>query len=411
MIELNEHQRTEVINRLVETIETKFYDPKLNGVDIRSRYEASKAEILRQSAPEDFEAAVNEVLKELRTSHVGFFHESKPRVAGRIAISATFTKGEMKEGERWVFQDVHAGGPAANAGIAPGDILLKIDDHELNPPDAPSFPLGGTRTLSILRSDGTTRRVQVHVPGSKSKKQPVVIPGAVVSAKKLDGAIGWIKITMFPGMVGVEVAREISAAVRNLDCTRLILDLRGNTGGGIGCLRVMSQICSGREGVGYSVGRKTAQKGYEKERLPQFDKIPDTKAGLLPLAFRFALAGRSIAIFTEGLGQQKHHGKTVLLVNEHSASASEMVAAFASENRLATLVGVKTPGRLTGASSFKLAHGYRVALPVAQYRTWQEKVLEGAGISPDVEEPLSLPDLWEGRDNQLAAAQRTVSAL
>src|ERR1700730_1010882 len=34
----------------------------------------------------------------------------------------------------------------------------------------------------------------------------------------------------------------------------------------------------------------------------------------------------------------------------------------------------------------------RVALPVVQYRTWQEKVLEGSGVSPDVEEPLSLPD-------------------
>jgi C-terminal processing protease CtpA/Prc len=88
-----------------------------------------------------------------------------------------------------------------------------------------------------------------------------------------------------------------------------------------------------------------------------------------------------------------------------------MVAAFAAENRLATLVGVKTAGRFTGANSFKVGHGYRVALPVVQYRTWQEKVLEGAGVSPDIEELLSVPTLWEGRDNQLEAAARTVSAL
>jgi hypothetical protein len=173
----------------------------------------------------------------------------------------------------------------------------------------------------------------------------------------------------------------------------------------------MSHLCNGKQGVGYSVARKAAQKGYVKERLPRFDRIPDRRIGLLPLVFRFAFLGRSVAIYTEGLGVQKYQGRVGLLLNEHSASASEMVAAFASENRLATLVGVKTPGRLTGASSFKIGHGYRVALPVVQYRTWQEKVLEGSGVSPDVEEPLSLPALWEGRDNQLESAVRTVSAL
>ena len=59
MIELNEGQRAEVIDRLIQTIETKFYDPKLNGVDIRGRLEASKPDIIRKGTPEDFETAVN----------------------------------------------------------------------------------------------------------------------------------------------------------------------------------------------------------------------------------------------------------------------------------------------------------------------------------------------------------------
>jgi C-terminal processing protease CtpA/Prc len=376
--ELDEGKRAEVVDRVIKTIEAKFYDPKFNGVDIRSRFETAKPKIIRRSAPEEFETAVNGILKELKSSHVVFYHESKPRVSGRIAISATFTKGRTREGERWVFQDVHASGPAARAGIVPGDILLKLDDQEAVPPDAPSFPLGSMKVLTVLRPDGTTRRVQVEVPGAKSKKQPVVVPGSVVSGKKLENGIAWIKITMFPGMVGVEVARDISAAVRDLSCDRLIFDLRGNTAGGMGCLRVMSHLCTEKQGVGYSLTRKVAQNGCSKEQLPRFDRIPDTKAGLLPLIFRFATAARSVAVFTEGIGAQKHHGKTVLLVNEHSASASEMVAAFASENRLATLVGNKTPGRLTGANSFKVGYGYRVALPVVQYRTWKETVLEGS---------------------------------
>jgi carboxyl-terminal processing protease len=49
---------------------------------------------------------------------------------------------------------------------------------------------------------------------------------------------------------------------------------------------------------------------------------------------------------TEGLGPQKFHGRVIILVNEHTASAGEMVPAFAEENNVATIIGTKTPGRL-----------------------------------------------------------------
>lgn len=81
-----------------------------------------------------------------------------------------------------------------------------------------------------------------------------------------------------------------------------------------------------------------------------------------------------------------------------------MVAAFASEYRLATLVGVKTAGRLIATSAFKVGFGYRVVLPVAAYLTWHGTNLEGRGIVPDIEEPVSPEALLNGRDNQLARA-------
>jgi C-terminal processing protease CtpA/Prc len=95
-------------------------------------------------------------------------------------------------------------------------------------------------------------------------------------------------------------------------------------------------------------------------------------------------------VFTEALGDQRHHGQVAMLVNEHSASAAEMVAAFASEYRVAILVGVKTAGRLVATSAFKAGFGYRVVLPVAAYFTWQGTNLKGVGLVPNVEEPLSL---------------------
>ena len=62
--------------------------------------------------------------------------------------------------------------------------------------------------------------------------------------------LGLIKISMFPGMVGIDVAKSISAAIRELAPDRLIVDLRGNTGGGMGCLRVMSYLFQTGEASG-----------------------------------------------------------------------------------------------------------------------------------------------------------------
>lgn len=79
----------------------------------------------------------------------------------------------------------------------------------------------------------------------------------------------------------------------------------------------------------------------------------------------FRRSDKSILLVTEGLGPQKFHGRVVILVNEHTASAGEMLASFAEENNLATIVGVKTAGRLLSGSTFRAGEGYIVGLPVA----------------------------------------------
>jgi carboxyl-terminal processing protease len=305
-----------------------------------------------------------------------------------------------------VFQDVHPGGAAAAAGIRPGDVLLSVAGKELAPPTATPFTLGERYEIVLRRPDGSTVSPTLHVPQPKDKRQPVVVPSQVVTASRVDGGIGLLRVSMFPGILGMDVARDMTRAIDELECDRLIVDLRGNTGGGIGCLRLMSLMCADRRGVGYSIGRDALKAGRPKERLPAFDRIPASKWGVVPLIVRFARGGRSVAVFTEALGARRHHGRTVLLVNEHSASAAEMVAAFASEYGLATLVGTKTPGRLVATSAFKVGHGYRVALPVAAYHTWNGTNLEGRGITPDISEPLSTAALFGRRDNQLELARR-----
>jgi carboxyl-terminal processing protease len=111
-----------------------------------------------------------------------------------------------------------------------------------------------------------------------------------------------------------------------------------------------------------------------------------------------------VAVFTEALGAQRHHGQVAMFVNEHSASAAEMVAAFASEYELATLVGTTSAGRSVATSAFKVRFGYRVVMPVATYFTWHGANLEGRGLAPTIEEPFSFEASAQGRNNQLERA-------
>ena len=94
---------------------------------------------------------------------------------------------------------------------------------------------------------------------------------------------------MFPGMVGVVVASQITSAVQFLgDVDRLIVDLRGNTGGGIGALRVMSLLTTESLPVGFALDRRRAAgtSNRKKSGFRGFRKFlpPRNCCGLWPCA-------------------------------------------------------------------------------------------------------------------------------
>lgn len=401
---LDIQSRENIYARVCELVTRKHFDPGMNGADWATLASTRRDQILRSGNDDDFEKQIQELLSELKTSHTGFRHSKSPNVPGRYAISATFMRCSVDSEQRWMFQDVHEGGPAHTAGLRPGDILLQIRNRELRPPDPPIFPVGEDSQYVVQKPDGKRVVGTLHVPSPRSKNHPVIVPKSVICSQ-LPEAIGWLKVTMFPGAVGIDLAHALDNAFAHLrESTRLIVDLRGNTGGGIGGLRLMSYLTPGKTEVGYSLTRARKEKGYAREKLPRFGRIPSHKSTLIWLALRYGFIDKSILVVTEGLGPQRFHGRIIVLVNEHTASAGEMVAAFAEENALATIVGKKTPGRLLSGSAFKAGFGYIVGLPVAAYLTWQGRLIEGKGVSPSVPVELLPEQLLAGEDPQMQTA-------
>ena len=366
--------------------------------------------------PEAFEAGVGELLKALGSSHTAFFHQRSDRIPAPYSINATLRAVETSNGKRWMFVDVIEDGAAFRAGIHPGEFLLSIDSETLIPPQSANFRIGGSHQVEISTFNGAKRQVVIEVPNRAAKDRPPMIEPRSLSHRMLASNIGFVKVSTFPGAVGLDFAKALDNAIRDLKdhaVDRLIVDIRGNIGGGLGSLRLMSYLCPGKLEIGHSLTRRRLRNGYQKEKLTRIEKIPATKPELLMMAVRFKIfqRDRSMVLATEGLGPQPFHGRIVVLTNEHSHSAAEMVASFAKQNHLATLVGTRTAGEVLGGANFKLAGGYVLRMPVAGWYTWQGECIEGKGVEPDMIVENSPESLATGVDTQLQKALAVVNTL
>ncbi|MGB6133625.1 MAG: S41 family peptidase [Acidobacteriaceae bacterium] len=387
-LQLSGKDRHTILENVLAALRKRFYAPENLNTDWQAAVERHRPSIEGAVTPDTFEQTMSDLLAELHTSHLGFFHSTARRASSRAALSATYLADETPYGKRWIFQDVHAGGAAAIASIEPGNILLRVDGREIVPPEHPVFTMGKQTRVEFVANDDREKTVSVDVARPKGKKLHYVEP-ILVEANRLRDGLGYLKIAMFPGMIGVVVANQISGAVANLgNIDRLIIDLRGNTGGGIAALRVMSFLTPSRTPVGFALNRRRsiANLGTAKLSFPRFSRIPPMPRNLWLLGLRYApamMSKKPIVLETEGLGPMPFHGRIILLVDRHTASAAEMIVAFAQENNLATIIGEQTAGRLLSATSVKVGKGFRLALPTGAYYTWRGSILEGTPIAPD----------------------------
>ena len=344
-------------------------------------------------------------------------HGTGPRAPMRYAINATLLSTATPDGPRWLFQDVHQGGPAQEAGIRAGDLLLAVNGQRVEPPSLLTFALGEDHAVTVESCNGQSRTLQVVLPeaeaNGKAPSKPPMAEPASVTARAITPAIGHLRVAFFPGVNGQKFARALDAALAELpDCTRLIVDLRGNLGGFVGSLRLMSYLTRDRVPVGYSLTRRGEDAKWRPEDLPCIDKLPATTLDMVKMALRFKVIhrDRSILLVTEGLGPQPFHGSTDARERAHLKCWRDggrvREAESARDHR-------RNDYRWSGPGRGELLGRQRVytSLPGSWVVLVGRPNRGGRGVSPDVEVPLSSEELRNGRDNQLEAAIEAVEKL
>ena len=180
-----------ITTRIVHLLQTRCVSLNGQEVDWTGLFSGAQRDLEASTSPAEFERRVAGVLEGSGLSHVAFFHDIAQHVPARYAICATFMESDTSDGPLWMFQDVHEGGPAHDAGIRPGDFLLAVDDAAFKPPALPLFHLGQDAVATVRRIEGPDRRLTITLPKADARKSkstpPMAVPMAVTSRLLPDG--------------------------------------------------------------------------------------------------------------------------------------------------------------------------------------------------------------------------------
>jgi C-terminal processing protease CtpA/Prc len=406
---INKADKLKILGKVKKVVLDRHFNAA--GIDYGVWAERFDAQTPTLSARDDreFEAGMNQLLRELNTSHTLIFHEIPSELPSQHTIGATFRRVPFKDSERWMFLDVFPKGAADRAGIRPGTILEAIDEKQTALTDAPRFCVA-CKYRFVVRAPGDDREraVEVEVPYARGNgAQPPLVPPTALTHRMVEPGLGYLRIGWFTATMGLSFGRELDVVMADLKsqgCNRLIIDLRGNIGGGLGFARLASYLVPGEQPIGYSLTAKRLREGYRAEDLPKVP-MPASGPGLAFALGRFLLRDKSLMLMTQSLGSQPFHKSISVLVNEFTNSAAEIVAAFASESRAAWVIGSKTAGSALGAQNLRLDSGFHLRLPVFGWFTSKGKPIESEGVEADIQQhqSTSLSETWEDVELRLAS--------
>ena len=278
------------------------------------------------------------------------------------------------EGEYLTIVSPIAGSPAELAGLHPGDKVIAIDGEDMT-----GIPPAEVR-LKVLGPEGTKITLTIRREGESEPLQFVITRARITirsaEGKMLENDIAYVDINTF----GDRTTPELRAALKELMAQNpkgLIIDLRNNPGGYLNtAIEVSSEFIE--EGV-------IMYEQYGDGRRDQYDALGNGQATDIP---------------------------TVVLINDGSASASEIVAGALQDYERATLVGVKSYGKGSVQNWQPLSNNQGAArVTIAKWLTPKERAIDHVGLAPDVIVEMTPEDFAAGRDPQLDAAVETMLAI
>lgn len=261
------------------------------------------------------------------------------------------------------------GNPAEEAGVLSGDILIAVDDHELTPEttvqEVAELVRGeeGTQVVLTVLHQGSDEPIDISVT-----RATILMPSVSFRILPQDDSIGYIRLSSFTGESGKEIEEAI-LSLRQDRAEYLILDLRQNGGG----LRDAAVDISEHFLDGGTVVFQASKDGDEQEFVADKGEI------------------------AEGI-------PVVVLVDDGTASAAEIVAGALQDRERATLIGSPTFGKGSVQLVFDLSDGSSVHVTSARWLTPNRKQLDQQGLQPDILVELTQDAIDSGIDEILERA-------
>jgi carboxyl-terminal processing protease len=263
-----------------------------------------------------------------------------------------------------------AGSPAEKAGIRPRDRILKIEGistQKLTLDEAAAKMRGAIGSSVTLFMQRDKEEWQVQLVRDRIALNPVV---AELRSFPQGKSIGYLRLTQFNANAPMELAHAISSLEKK-GADAYILDLRNNPGGLLQAGVEIARLWLESGTIVYTVNRQGTQGSFE------------------------------------AFGPAMTRDPLVVLVNQGSASASEILAGALQDNGRGTLVGETTFGKGLIQSLFELSDGSGLAVTIAKYETPNHRDINKLGIKPDKlisSEPITREQIGTKADVQYQAA-------
>lgn len=363
------------------TVNENFYDPKFNGLDwaaLKSQYQPQVAQASSRTAKA---ALINEMLAKLRTSHTHFYTADEPayyQLLGifyprlrelRTQLQATFPEGKVEYAGIGIvtsqFQDktfikaIFDNSPAAKAGLQVGDQILSVTGQPFQPVQSFLGKANQPVRLQVQRTQDPSSQQEITVTPRLYDTTTMFLEAMSDSVQVVETGgqrIGYVHIWSYAGEQYQRKLEEEVIYGRLKDADALVLDLREGWGGApptalhLYTARGPSVTNIGREGV-----VSTYRSQWEKP--------------------------------------------VVMLVNEGSRSAKEILAYGFQEYDIGTVVGSPTAGAVVAGRPFLMPDGSLLYVAVADVYVDKTARLEGVGVTPDV--VVSFPIAYaQGQDPQ-----------